>query len=457
MNGKKTVELSLKELFIVLLRKWWIIVLCTAVVAAITGATSFLDRKNNLDELYRRYYVNLDAYNQEIRANENVIKYLTDKKNAGEIYNKNSILMHIDPFNMRVAYLTLVVNAARPADISSSFNLDSLNASITNVYRTLVTSIPLSNFLPDAVKDKYSEYYLRELVNINAEESSNQIDTKRNVLTLKAVGNEDIDPLVLLNNIFTYLQQHQDNVSEITGDHYLASLGAYETTESDAELAKVLSDKREALAEDSVQIKKLEDELDKIRSRKPALPSLLRGSIRTVVINSLIAAVIFSILVVAYYIVFIPIQTDEQIQWQTGIRYLKGGLYKRGKTFIGRWGDKLSGVDKLASEKDTKALIQANIKDALQSRYDSVLLTGCVAQTVLDSFVEELSVACKDIGTDFIAFRDVANNPLAIEALSKVQAVLFVERIDETKLKKVYRAVERVRQSDKIIIGYTLL
>ncbi|MPM59716.1 hypothetical protein SDC9_106562 [bioreactor metagenome] len=255
--------------------------------------------------------------------------------------------------------------------------------------------------------------------------------------------------------LFEYIKAQQENVAKSTTPHQLSSLGAYASIESDTELAKEQSDKRKSIAEDSISIRNHEEDLEKIRGSKPAAPSFIRGSIRSAAIALLVTVIIIAFTIIIDYIIHIRIQTDEQIQSQLGIRYLKGGLYKRGKLF-GKWGDKLSGIESLATDIDTKNLVYANIKEATYRKYDLILVTGTVAQDVVDGFANELTQLCAEHGTQFIASRDVANNASAIEVLYQAQAVIFVERIGESKLKKVYRGVERVRQSDKDIIGYTL-
>ena len=450
MNGKKTVELSMKELLIVLLRKWWIILLCAFLAASAFGLKAYSDRYANRDEMNRRYQVNLDAYNQQIREKENAIQYLVNKRAAGEQYNSNSILMQIDPFNLNAAHMTIIVNAQRPEGEAGSSSLDSINSTIIGAYSSIVESAPLTKLLSGIVLKEYEESYLKELVTIEETDTG-----KKNLLILTAIGNEAIDPMEVLNVLFEYIKAQQENVAKSTTPHQLASLGTYVSIESDAELAKEQSDKRKSIAEDSISIKNLEEDLEKIRGSKPAAPSLIRGAIKNAAIAFLIAMIIIAFAIIIDYIVHIRIQTDEQLQSQLGIRYLKGGLYKRGKLF-GRWGDKLSGMESLATDTDIKALVYANIKEATCRKYDLILVTGTVAQDVVDGFANELTQQCAEHGTKFIASRDVANNASSIEVLYQAQAVVFVERIGESKLKKVYRGVERVRQSDKDIIGYTL-
>ena len=260
MNGKKIVELSMKELLIVLLRKWWIILLCAVLVASAFGLKTYSDRYANRDEMNRRYQVNLDAYNQEIRAKENEIQYLVNKIAAGELYNNNSILMQIDPFNMYAAHMTVIVNAQHPAGETGSSSLDSINSTIIGAYRSIVESAPLANLLSGVVSDEYPESYLKELVTIEDTDAA-----KKNLLIISVVGNEAIDPADVLSVLFSFLEEQQENVAKSTTPHQLVSLGAYASIESNAELAKTQSDKREALAEDSIKIKKLEEDLDKIR------------------------------------------------------------------------------------------------------------------------------------------------------------------------------------------------
>lgn len=450
MNKRRTVELSMKELLIVLLRKWWVLVICAVVVGGVYGINSYFSRRNSLDELQRRYDVDMTAYNQDIRSKENVIRYLSEKVKATEAYNNDSILMQIDPFNMNVAHLTAVVSLSTTDTSTRSAAAESQQASIAAVYASLVDGAPIDQLFETDVLNRYPEFYLRELISAELPKESN-----KNVLSLSVTGYDGIDPLKVVNKLFSYLKSRQNSLSALSVPHDLASLEAYAVSESNDELAKQLSEKRESLAQDTAEIKKLEESIGKIRQNKPVMPSLLRGSLKSALIAGIVAIIVMAFVIVINYIALIPIQTDEQIQSQLGIRYLKGGLFKK-SSFIGRWGDRLSGVDALASDQKVKDIVHANIREATHGKYNTVLVTGTMDQRVMEILAGELQQAVGN-GTTFIAAGDVSNSAAAVEALESSDAVLLAERIGGSRLKRVSRVVERVQQSNKDIIGYTLL
>lgn len=450
MNGKKTVELSLKEFLVVLLRKWLILFVCALIAAGAFGAKTFVERRDDFKELYRRYQVNLSAFNQEVSSTEEAIRYNTLKQTAQESYNKNSVLMQVDPFNVRMAHLTFVVSA------EGTGNLDSVNRNIASVYRTLIASAPVSEIYKGIDSSKYTVDNLLGLIVVEDLFTTNTANTPPNLINVNAIGNEDIDPVRTLENLAEYLNQKKESVAATTAAHQLSSVGARSAYESNDSLSVQQNEKRAALSEATQKIKDLEDELEKIRGRKPNAPSLLRHVAKQGLIAAVVMAILAAFVLILIYAVQIQIQTADQIQAQLGLRYLGGGLHKKGKLF-GRWGDYLSGVDKLSSDPAVRRLVEANVKEAVCGKFDTVLLTGTVSQEALEAFASGLEALCGENTIKLIAQADIVNNALAVEALEAAQAVILVECIGDSKLKRVYQCAERARQSGKQLIGYTLI
>lgn len=451
MNGKKIVELSFKEFLIVLLRKWLILFICAALVGGIVSVKAYLDSKESVDELHRRYQVNQTTYNQEIFATQEAIRYYTSKRDAQEAFNAQSVLMQIDPFNVRTARLTFLVNVTEKKD-----NVDSTNRTIAEVYRALAKSSEIMELIPEDIRKKYSETNLKGLVQI---EEPAVASSATNLVTISAFGNEDINPSQVLDSLFRHLETQKDSVALSTASHQLTSLGIQESFESSDTLAQEQKDKRDLVAEDSKQIKELEDELGKMQGRKPKAPSIIRSSLRMGLIATLVALIILSFVLIIIYVSQIPIQTSEQIQNQLGIRYLGGGLFKKGILF-GAWGDKLSGIDKLASQQEIKKLLFANIREASFGKYNKIFVTGTVPESILGNVARELLQAYQAYPQEkiqFFAGKDVLNNAAAVDNLNQSEAVILVERVNVSKLKQVYQNIERIRQAGKPIIGYTLM
>ena len=448
MNNKKIVELSLKELLIVLLRNWFIIFMCVVISGATFGIKTYFDRRDSFKESYRRYQVNMSTYNQEIFATEEAIRYNTLKGNAQDASAKNSVFMQVDPFKVRMAHLTFVISA------DGAGNLDSVNRYIVNVYRTLILSAPISEIYKGIDLNKYTDERLVGLIYIEEPEKGTVAPV--NLINVSAIGNGDIDPMQVLRNLSEYLERQEQQISTTTAAHQLTTVGARTAYESNDSLALQQSNKRASVKEATKTIKDLEDDLARIRARKPKAPSLVRQIIKQAVIIGIIVFVLVALVFICIYLVQIRVQTSDQIQNQLGIRYLGGGLYKPRK-FIGKWGDILSGVIKPSTDAAVKDLIKENLKAIVCDKLSTVLITGTVSQETLESFCSSLTNLCSEKTISFLIQTDLSNNALAVQALEKAEGVVFVERINSSRLRKVYKNYERVMQSNKKVLGYTLI
>ena len=448
MNNKRTVELSIKELLIVLLRNWIPLLIIVAISASAFGIKTYYERRDSFKQSYRNYQVSLSTYNQEIFATEEAIRYNTLKGNAQDAAAKNSVFMQVDPFNVRMAHITFVVNA------EGTGNLDSVNRNIVNIYRALILSAPTSEIYKGIDFGKYTDDRLVGLIYIVEPEKGTVAPV--NLINVSAIGNEDIDPMQSLQNLAAYLHKQREDIAPTTAAHQLTTVGERSTYETNDILALQQNEKRASVKEATKTIKDLEDDLVRIAGRKPKAPSLLRQVVKQSVIAGFITAVLVALVIISIYLVQIRIQTADQIRTQLGIRYLGGGAYKCRK-FIGRWGDLLGGTSKSSSDSAVNNLIKENLKSILSNKSCTILLTGTVSQETLEDFSVRLRDLCPEFVTEFFVQTDLVNNALAIQALEKAEGVIFVERINSSKLKQVSRNYERVLQSNKKVLGYALV
>ena len=460
----KIVELSMKEFLIFILRRWLLILLCGVLFAGVIGVQEYSKQKAAETELQSRYERQLSAYKQSIQAKELELRNLTKKMNASIEHNENSILLNIDPIYGPTANLTFSIKALLGLDKTENVvgdgeilgntlkivneNVVDINGSIAHVYLVLLNSTNLPEVLKTVLPQTYEQKYLEEIV--RSEKISDSL------IRITAVGNEDIQPEVLVQALYDYIASQQQVVADAVAAHELTLLDVSLTPKMDLKFEEELEKSRDTMAEYSEVVKKLQENIDKEKKDKPAKPVFASRVAKDSLIGFLSGLILASITSVIFYAVTLRIQTTEQIQRQLDMRYLGGGLHKRGILF-GILADKLSGTIKLAKDPEVTQYVGFNLKELTSGIYKNILLTGTLSQADLEEFEQLIKHRFEtEQEIQFLIGANVSQSASSLKKLEEAEAILLVERIDFSKLKIVNLEIERIRLSGKNILGYVL-
>lgn len=444
--GHKSYDFTLKELLILILRKSGIVILCALIAAG--GASLFFYSSKGASE--RTYQSQLEKYIVIEREKQQVIEKTNNQLlNMNEYYSK-SLLMQANPWSIRTAYLDFIIK--ENLIIPSVENEGSIYSSFFGVYQSVLDQAPLEALLGDLFPDNYDDSYIRETIEISLL-SNNTINENDPVVRIAAFGNDHVNPLLIVERLFDYLVSKQSELTSLTNTHQLLPLGKIELVTQSKLIAAQQQSRLDEINTTTIRLKEQEDNLKKHQSSRPVNSNSKNKIIKNIVLAFAGGAVAAIAFIITAYMANNRIQTAYQIQEQLGIRYLGGGLYKKGRLMT-RLADHLCGAASLASDPDIRALVTANILEATHGKENNILLTGTLSQPDIQSLSDALPFSD---GLNVKVASDLPNNPSAIELLDQAQAVIIVERIGVSKLNDIGRTIERAQQSEKKVIGYTLI
>lgn len=323
----KTISVSLKEMLLAVLRRWYVLLVIAIMFA---GAYALVSRRSYQSK------VNSLSMNTEIAAQ---IKAQEKDIQAQESYIKHSILYNSDPLNIPVASLDLDIDSAGPA---------SEQAKISNHYLTLAQGLKLSEVLKGLVPDSLGEPLLKEII------SFKRVDN--DIVNIQVLGNQGYDPLRVAYALMEQLQLKRDIVRASAADHSLSVLGEKSSHQMDQSVQNLRNTTDKNLADAKAK-------LEKLQAANPAAlkrPSLIRDGL----LGGFAGLVLGALLVLMVYLIFLPIQYKKQPQDQLGLRYL-GDIAKQAE------------------------LSTANLKEATGPNI-SLLLTGRVEEKALAEAAETL-------------------------------------------------------------------
>ena len=239
------------------------------------------------------------------------------------------------------------------------------------------------------------------------------------VIDIVVSGPDGVDINEVANTIYMYLKSKMEEVNKSVVDHVFTYIA---TTTYTKNVGIVETNDRGTL-----------DHIQK------AIIVFLIGLIFGIIIAGL------------YYIIRLPIQTPEQIQNRLDIRYL-GGIQRAKRLSLA---DRIVGTLRMGNEEKAMGIIAANIEEFVGKK-KRILVSGTVSDDIIERFIRQLSLKWSNGDFDFIGGSDINDYADTIKKLSNSDAVILVERINKSQLKKIRDEIIRIDMSSKEIIGYVL-
>lgn len=460
----KHIELTLKEFVIAILYRWKLVVAIALILAALFGAYSYWSVQGSFTQLEEEYQSRLATYEQNLMAKQASIAYNQDVIAATEKYNENSLLMQIDPYNKQVATLNFSVNldpdtleipTANGGTLGIVDLRETLARKIARQYFILAESAPLSDIIMQATDQHYNDTALRELVQVNRRENGDEIIDNMGIITLRAFGTPQLDPLDTITALYQYLLGKQDLIADSTSPHTLSLLNQSSIVVVDTALAEKQIRQRTLLADAANQIETLQDEIETLRREKPAAPSKIRHLLTNAALGFVLGLLAGLVAAIFHYLLNFPLQAPEQLQQQTGLRLL-GGVEKKGLPGLRRLSSRLAGNFLLAPAPEALGMMAANIKELIADNR-RLFLTGSLSQQQLDNLARQLAAQEDLQGVELVSGISVNKSAQSIRELAQADAVVLVERLQTSRLKEVWQEKERVEQANKPVLGYVLI
>lgn len=451
----KNNEITFKELLIPVLRKWKVVIVLILVVTSAFGGYIYRSSRNAIDKQLEIYQEKIEIYNRSREAKEEEIVFNRVKAASQEEYNRSSLLMQIDSKNVLVGTLVFSVEIAPDIfylDLANQTTLgvidlkETLSEKIINQYLMFANASGLSAFMDLPLPENVKEIYLREVLNVEA---------SNGIVTITAFGTDLMGADVMARSVYEYLLQKQPLISSTVKEHTLTVLEESTKIVIDATLAQRQEDNKNQVVLSLNRISKIYEELQKMQSEKPVIPSL-KSDLETAIIMGVIFGIFLGVIaVVLPVLVKLPVQLPEQIQNQFGIRLL-GGIKRVRKDPLIRAADRLAGNYLMANETEAYSIIAANLREVLGNNR-RILVTGTLREEQIRDFATRLAKEIDVNEVELVISPSVNTSAEAIHSLSEADAVLLVERLHKSHMKQVFQIKERILLSGKPILGHVLV
>lgn len=451
-------EIDLRDLMFAVFRKWRLIVLFALIFSVFLGGykcVKELINQNNEEyvaELKEQYATDQTKYEQSKKGYESDIESFNASITNQEEYKEKSILLKVDPYNKGTASVDVFVKMSEIPD-NSGVTVTSVDFA-DGVIKAYASAIQQGGFLEDISREMGIELiYLKELITVTTDYDSNMLNVSVAYTDKEGAGK-------ILDEILKNLKTMYPDIQEHLGQHNLSVMNQNVGVMTDQTLADYQKLKVEDLTATN---KKLEDTEKALKGlEEPAKPvvlsrmSIVKEGVKYGILGCFIGAFLVAFCVCIVYVMNGKINTDEDLKNRFALKHMGSFAQtriKRALSGIDIWLDRLEGRE-IISDEMVVDIISANILGMI-NKGESVFLTGMVEEARLTNLTDKLQQRLSEVTVGFGT--DILHNAVSLKNLQQYDTVILVESRRQTKLRKIEKEIELVRNMKKEILGYIVM
>ncbi|MBE5991542.1 MAG: hypothetical protein E7247_04010 [Paenibacillaceae bacterium] len=451
-------EIDLKDLFFYVLHNWRIVLTTALILAVLVGGYKLgkgllmQQNKDYIASIEMKYEEDEKDYEQKKNTLELSIQNLTANIQNAELYQANSILQKIDPYNKWVASADVFIKIDDTEKESKKNAYDSDPAdSVLKAYESAIKKgIELQNFSKEKGLDLK---YLKELIRVIPDYQSNMLTIT--VTNKDEAGAQEILSVILksLNNKYPYVQQN-------LGGHSMVVMNQNLSTKADPDLAEAQKNKIESLTSTRQSLEDTERKLEELKEpQTPAnisLKVIVKSGIKSVVLGGIVGGFLACFLACISFFLNNRVYKSGDLKIRFGIKNLGNFIRKREKRAFLKIDcllDKLEGVE-YVSDAAVYDRIVANIEIYTQKK-QLILLTGTAGADDINKITANLRERLPDLR--FESAGDMNKYPETLTKLLKADGIILVETVGVSKYNMIYNELETITSINKNIIGCIML
>lgn len=423
---KNRIELSVRELALFSLKKWWIILLCVLIFGILYTGYSQKQHHVEVQKIQSNFEESMAEYEKNVEKNRSLLSISIRKRDELNEYLKKSIIMRVSPQRVQQSIRNISVVLDPPAYVNTRIVVDHYMAYVKDIdYQALLADSDLTNI---------ENRYLDEMVTVARGQSD--------LLSITVKGDEETDTAYFAEAIYEFLLSKKEEVQNNTDvEHELKIFSISDRFIVDPTIKNLQ-------AVDQRSLTTLQTEIKNLQVDKPSNPIVADYSfIKSLIIGGLMGLSIGLLLCCSLYTILLPMQYTQQLRGQLGIPFL-GNLRP-----INKRTRLVDGYSTIQSEEQSLQYATASLIEASNGA-KRVLLTGTVAGAKIQELADEISAGLSSDGIHITVGANVLCDSNTVNELSQADAVVFVESIDTSKVRHVNLQKERIQQSNKPILGY---
>jgi len=449
---------NIKDLFLIVLRKAKYVLVLMLAFGVIGGSIKLfpwiISLNSDAEKSKRAIEFNLafEKYNSEKSDIEFIInKNQLDIDNT-EKYMEESQIFKINPYYEYVSELQLFFNSN-----GKNINNDTIQQ-LAYYYYELANSAELSDKIAQELSISYETRYLKELYSVSID---------NNIITIKAIGNEEGQPTEIVNQMLNFLQDKQGLIRKNVGEHSINILNQSNYVKIDNDLVASQNKIRDLVKQLKTDLESENAELKKLVepvSESMLLSSVIISTILFVVIGLFLGAILGIIFVLSEFFISNRIINQIFIKNFYGINYLANlpinTINNTKWNFIDKFISKLEGNSAYSiSQKEHLEKLKFKILLLIEDTPNcNILLTGSVDEAYLIKMCELLQNEFSDNSNISFSYgKNILMSADTMQKASKSTTVILVEQNQKSSMDIVLQEIDSIKEMNEKIMGYIMI
>lgn len=456
-------EISLRFTIYEMLKHWRKTVIIAFVLALLFGAYKtyvLLNTYNNetvMEKERNQYQIKLDNFNEKENSLSTEMSNLKKAKQIQDEYNKNSILMKINPLKEYVCSFSVNIDSHYKINPELTYQNVDYTDHLLDAYKNYLTQGELYSEIIDKSSQIGELRYLTEIITVDNAESSALINIR--IINIDEASCSEISELVI-NGVNKKAQELQ----KLIGEHSCTIVNESSYENVDLELDAKQQANTQYLAELSKNLSdKVEEYNEWVAAGEPVFQYSMTNIIRSIIKYALIAGLAGILLSLFYYfliaIITNRVLSEKDLKQRTGITVI-GAIPKkkiRKTYYIDKLIARIGEISLESSKYDIICkYIGCNIQGILNENVGSkIAVTSTLNKAKLESVIGEIQKGSSLYKLELVG--NVLTDPSSVDLVRKADNVILVVEQGKATYTQIQNEIEHITLWNKSIIGAIMI
>lgn len=460
---EKIRTIRIKDLFVTVCQRWRSLIICLIIGAVVLGAYGWVKSVDNTistkeqaeilaESLGSRKAGVIESYAEDIiNSTEQLI-------NQGE-YNKNALIMKLDPFHLYVYELKFFIGDEENAGYYNSKCVAIIQAYVSTLQDGFLGQ-KLKAVTEEEVGEKQREFY--ESPNLIKVDTTNQ---NAGILSFLLYFEEDEDiDIETVSQLKAKMQETKSSVEAELGSHILSLIGESSYAFADMDILQIQEANAQRINDlmvriDTVKSQKMDadeqsylnyliSETEQIEKKNDTVRKTSHHiSIKYIALGAVLGVILAVIVIIIKYIATNSIKNAKEIEEDFGLQLIgefEGGnsFYRKRKTGLDKWlrnkKNKTAGV---MSEAKASQLITARIR--IEAGKKNLKKIGLVIDKGVNQKTKMLDSIAALLGQDvqLKVIKEVFERTESLKELAEMDGAILVEQVDSSRYDDIRRTI----------------
>jgi capsular polysaccharide biosynthesis protein len=462
-------EITLKELFFIVMHGWRNIIATALIFGIIFGSykslTGFRTLKDEatLKNLENSYQTSLSTYETNKTSLEKEIDNIKTSLDRQQEYNDKSILMQINPFNKQKASISFYVDT----NYKIMPNLIYQNTDITNMvirsYLSIAQDGELFNYILNHLSYDIERRYLKEIVTVTE-------DYDNHMIFVEVVHSDNELCKEIYSLVRECFEQAKDSINEIVGEHTLSVVAESSQAVVDFNLEQIqktnlqtVTDLENALVEKQKSLEILKAPIKTTINNT----TIIKSIIKFIILGGIIGIFFAMVLLTFIFIMSDKLTSGNEIRNRFKLKLLGVINYNNKKrifNFIDKWLNSLEGVsNNNLNKEEALKLICANLKasinnenEKLKSNYN-IVMTGTIKKEEIEKLTKDIYSNLAKDGYQIHCGENLCYSAETTEKIATCDAVIIIEKVGQSTYTEIVKMLANINDLEQKVIGSIII